>query len=182
MEKLRADKFNASATLLQKNVRRFIYRSRYVHMKELALRLQCVARQKTAASKLQTLREQKAAIQIQTQWRRFSARKAYIQKQQFIVHLQSAIRTYQARQKLVLARKSHAATQIQRLVRGWYVFFLVYWIHIDIRVLCLLNLPPLPHHHFIKTIIGLLASNTMPSAILLFIYKHVSVVVPVANN
>ncbi|KAG2220418.1 hypothetical protein INT45_000643 [Circinella minor] len=120
MEKLRADKFNASATLLQKNVRRFIYRSRYVHMKELALRLQCVARQKTAAAQLQTLREQKAAIQIQTQWRRFSARKAYIQKQQFIVHLQSAIRTYQARQKLIFARRSHAATQIQRLVRGWF--------------------------------------------------------------
>ena len=123
MEKLRTDKFNASATLLQKNMRRFIYRSRYLHMKDLALRLQCVARQKTAAVQLQTLREHKAAIQIQTQWRRFSARKAYIQKQQFIVHLQSAIRSYQARQKLVIARRTHAATQIQRLVRGWYISF-----------------------------------------------------------
>ncbi|KAI8141285.1 P-loop containing nucleoside triphosphate hydrolase protein [Fennellomyces sp. T-0311] len=120
MEKLRADKFNASATLLQKHMRRYIYRTRYVHMRDLALRLQCIARQKTAAAQLQVLRQQKAAVQIQTQWRRFAARKAYVQRQQFIVHLQAAIRTYHARQKLEAARKNNAAIQIQRLVRGWF--------------------------------------------------------------
>ncbi|KAI9496210.1 P-loop containing nucleoside triphosphate hydrolase protein [Zychaea mexicana] len=120
MEKLRSDKFNASATLLQKHMRRFIYRSRYVHMRDLALRLQCVARQKAAAANLRSLREQKAAVQIQTQWRRFAARKAYNQRQRFIVQLQSAIRAYHARHKLVFERETHAAIQIQRLVRGWF--------------------------------------------------------------
>lgn len=89
MEKLRADRFNACATLVQKSVRRFIYRNRYVRMRELTLGLQRVARRKVAQAKMQLLRKQKAAIQIQARWRAYVARKQYLAKMQFILQLQT---------------------------------------------------------------------------------------------
>ncbi|KAI9303293.1 P-loop containing nucleoside triphosphate hydrolase protein [Cunninghamella echinulata] len=119
LEKLRADKFNESATLLQKNIRRFICRKKHLRVQQLILKLQAIARQKMGVKQLKELKNNRAATMIQTQWRRFIARKNYLAKQQFILRLQTAIRYYQASNKLVALRKNHAATQIQRLIRGW---------------------------------------------------------------
>ncbi|KAF7725836.1 Myosin type-2 heavy chain 1 [Apophysomyces ossiformis] len=119
LEKLRLDKFNACATLVQKNVRRFICHTRYLRMREIAIRLQCFARRKIAYSNLQQMRREKAAITIQTQWRMFSARKVYLAKRQFILQLQRVIRARAAQRKLQQERETHAAVQIQRMARGW---------------------------------------------------------------
>ncbi|KAG0164781.1 Myosin type-2 heavy chain 1 [Apophysomyces sp. BC1034] len=119
LEKLRLDKYNACATLVQKNVRRFIYHARYTRMRDLAIRLQCVARCKVARSKIQSLRKERAAIIIQTYWRMFSARKQFLAKRQFILRFQTVVRGHIARRKLLAARETHAAIQIQRVVRGW---------------------------------------------------------------
>lgn len=100
-------------------MRRYIYRNRYIQMRELTIKLQCIARAKMAAAQLQKLREEKAAIKIQTEWRRYSARKAYIAKHQFVVQIQAAVRARAARKRLAHAREEHAAVQIQRLIRGW---------------------------------------------------------------
>lgn len=102
-------------------MRRFIYRSRYLHMRDLALRLQCVARQKIAKSSMQFLLQSKAALRIQTQWRRYTARQHYIQQRQFIVLVQTAIRSHYARKTMSTFREMHAAIQIQKMARGWYV-------------------------------------------------------------
>ncbi|KAI8985182.1 P-loop containing nucleoside triphosphate hydrolase protein [Pilobolus umbonatus] len=120
LEKLRSDRFNECAVMLQKNMRRFIYRTRYVRTKELAIQLQCIARRKIALAKLQALKEEKAAVVIQTQWRRFTARKAYLSKQKFILKLQTACRTHLAKLDFVALQQNFAATQIQKLVRGWF--------------------------------------------------------------
>lgn len=91
LEKLRSDRFNECAITLQKHMRRFIYRTRYVRTKELTIQVQCVARRKVALAKMQALREEKAAIIIQKNWRRYTARKEFKSKQTFILKLQTGI-------------------------------------------------------------------------------------------
>ncbi|CEI97396.1 hypothetical protein RMCBS344292_11530 [Rhizopus microsporus] len=125
MEKLRSDRYDACAIVLQKNMRRFVYRRRYVRLQTLIIQLQCLARQKLAAHKLQELRQNKAAIIIQTNFRRYIAHKAFVSKKDFIIRLQTAIRSRQARKVHKNLQEHHAAIQIQRHARGmlarkWY--------------------------------------------------------------
>ncbi|ORX43704.1 hypothetical protein DM01DRAFT_1340665 [Hesseltinella vesiculosa] len=119
LEKRRADRFNECATLLQKNMRRYICRTKYQRMRELALALQALVRRKAAKADMQQRRRDRASLIIQTQWRRFAARKAYLVKQQFVLSLQSVCRTCLAKRDLVELKRHHAATTIQRLVRGY---------------------------------------------------------------
>ncbi|CAO3608268.1 unnamed protein product [Mucor hiemalis] len=120
LEKLRSDRFNECAIMLQKHMKRFIYRTRYVRTKELTVKLQCIARRKVALCKMQSLREEKAAIAIQKNWRRYTARKEFLSKQSFVLKLQTAARSHLAKRNFVLLRENHAAVQIQKLVRGWF--------------------------------------------------------------
>ncbi|KAI9476139.1 MAG: P-loop containing nucleoside triphosphate hydrolase protein [Benjaminiella poitrasii] len=120
LEKLRSDRFNECAVILQKHMRRFIYHTRYIRMKELAIQVQSIARRKVALRKMQALREEKAAIIIQKHWRRYTARKEYLSKISFILKLQTAIRSQLANRNHEFLRKNHAAIQIQKLVRGWF--------------------------------------------------------------
>jgi myosin-5 len=119
LEKLRADRWNDCAILLQKNMRRFIIRIRYLRMRDLALRLQSIARKKVGQAKLQLLREEKAAILIQKNWRRYITRKRYVAHREFIIHLQNAVLGYVGRKRHAVVREHNAAIQIQRMVRGW---------------------------------------------------------------
>lgn len=89
LEKLRSDRFNECAVILQKHMKRIIYRARYLRMKELAVQVQIVARRKMALAQLQQLREQRAAILIQKNWKRYVARKEYLAKRDFILKIQT---------------------------------------------------------------------------------------------
>ncbi|KAI8068662.1 P-loop containing nucleoside triphosphate hydrolase protein [Gongronella butleri] len=120
LEKLRSDRFDECATLLQKHMRRFVYRTRYLRMQSLALSLQCVARRKLAEARLQTLKEHQSATLIQTHWRRYVDRKAFLTKKIVILQLQTAVRGYLARRDFSSVRETIAAIQIQRLVRGYF--------------------------------------------------------------
>lgn len=74
---------------MQKNVRRYIYHTRYTRMRQLSIQLQRVARCKVAQAKLQSLREQRAATTIQACWRRYVERKKYLATKHFILRLQT---------------------------------------------------------------------------------------------
>lgn len=87
-EKLRSDRFDACATVLQKNIRRFVYRHRYLRMREMVLKLQCIARMRIAQRKLALLQQEKAAIIIQTNYRRAVARKEFLAKKDLALKLQ----------------------------------------------------------------------------------------------
>ncbi|KAI8330711.1 P-loop containing nucleoside triphosphate hydrolase protein [Chlamydoabsidia padenii] len=121
MEKLRADRWNECTVLLQKNMRRFITRIRYVRMKELALRLQQVARKKMALRNMDLMRKNKAAVVIQSLVRGFLARQKQKRQVDFVMNLQAAIRGVISRRYFAQYRENYAATQIQRLIRGWLV-------------------------------------------------------------
>lgn len=89
MEKLRSDKLNACATILQKNARGYLARLRYLRVKNLILALQSIARRQFAKYKMELIRKEHAATVIQTNWRRYIARKRYLQTRAFVVQLQA---------------------------------------------------------------------------------------------
>ena len=89
MEKLRADRWNECVVLLQKNMRRFITRIRYMRTKDLAQRLQNVARKKMGQHKLELLRKERAVVTIQKYVRGFLAKKQMERRRQFVVLFQA---------------------------------------------------------------------------------------------
>ncbi|KAL0095549.1 P-loop containing nucleoside triphosphate hydrolase protein [Phycomyces blakesleeanus] len=121
MEKLRSDRWNACATLVQKNARRFIARIQYLRTKEFILKLQQLARQKVAAQNLITLRKEKAVVVLQKYWRGHLARVKHKRQLAFVVQLQASVRALVARKRFALIREHNAATTIQRMLRGWVV-------------------------------------------------------------
>jgi myosin-5 len=92
MERLRSDRYDACATMLQKNMRRFVYRRRYLRIKELIIQLQCLARQRAAQQKLQDLRRNRAAIVIQKNFKRYIVQKEFKAKKEFVLRLQKGIK------------------------------------------------------------------------------------------
>ncbi|CAO3584909.1 unnamed protein product [Absidia cylindrospora] len=119
LEKLRSDRYDECATLLQKHMRRFVYRTRYLRIRHLTLCLQCIARTKLARTRLRILQEESAAITIQATWRCYVARKQFVDQMCFIYKLQTAIRGRVSRRKFVNYKETSAAIQIQRVTRGW---------------------------------------------------------------
>ncbi|EPB90564.1 myosin ATPase [Mucor circinelloides 1006PhL] len=119
MEKLRSDKLNSCATMIQKNVRRFLARLRYLRVQKMTLMLQSIARRKVAVRDMELLRREKAAIVIQKNWRRYIARKKYLQTRAFIIQTQAAIRGVIARKRHAALKQEHAAILIQKIARGW---------------------------------------------------------------
>ncbi|KAI9473961.1 MAG: P-loop containing nucleoside triphosphate hydrolase protein [Benjaminiella poitrasii] len=119
MEKLRTDKLNACAVMIQKNTRGFLARLQYKRTVKTIISLQAIARRKIAIHTLECLRQQKAATIIQSHWRRYSARKQYLETRAYVIQLQSVMRSKLARKRYEMLRKKHAATTIQKMVRGW---------------------------------------------------------------
>ncbi|CAO3687206.1 unnamed protein product [Rhizopus stolonifer] len=121
MEKLRSDKLNESAMILQKNARGYLARLRYLRVKKLVLALQSIARRQFAKHKMELIRQEHAATVIQTNWRRYIARKRYLQTRAFVVQVQAACRVWIAKKRHEVLKKEHAATLIQKVARGWMV-------------------------------------------------------------
>ncbi|CAO3691389.1 unnamed protein product [Rhizopus microsporus] len=121
LEKCRRERWDECTILLQKNMRRFIVRIRYLRMLDLISRLQRVARQKMGVKNLEIARQTKAAIKIQAEWRRYIQRKRYLQTCAFIVKLQAASRSHITRKQFANIRQHFAAIKIQSLLRGWVV-------------------------------------------------------------
>ncbi|KAI8980265.1 P-loop containing nucleoside triphosphate hydrolase protein [Pilobolus umbonatus] len=119
MEKLRNDRLSECATLIQKNIRRFLARLHYTRAHKLIAMLQTIAKRKVAQAVLEHLRREKAATIIQTNWRRYIARKKYLQTRAFIIQLQSVARGSLSRKKHLELKREHAAITIQKMMRGY---------------------------------------------------------------
>lgn len=119
LEKLRADRMAECAVLVQKNVRRFLTRLRYLRLRDAVIRIQCVARRRIAQGRAQHIRHEHAAIIIQKYWRRYYQRHRYLRTKAFIVDLQTAIRQHFSRKGFENLRKTSAAIKIQKVMRGF---------------------------------------------------------------
>ncbi|KAI7880816.1 P-loop containing nucleoside triphosphate hydrolase protein [Mucor mucedo] len=119
MEKLRSDRLSHCAVLIQKNVRRFLARLRYLRIQKMATLLQAIARQRVAKREMDLLRKERAAVVIQKNWRRYIARKKYLKTRAFIIQTQAVLRGAIARKRHAELKKTHAAVLIQKMTRGW---------------------------------------------------------------
>jgi len=118
MEKLRTDKLNAYATLIQKNMRRFVARKKYMRIRDAAIKLQCFARKVHAQKEARSLRQERSAVLLQTFLRGYVQRKKYIETRNTVLRLQCAIRAKQARIAYQHMRENAGATKIQQIWRG----------------------------------------------------------------
>ncbi|KAF9309713.1 Myosin type-2 heavy chain 1 [Podila horticola] len=118
MEKLRTDKLNMYATLIQKNMRRFVCQKRYQIARRAAIKLQCLARKLYAEKQLRILREENSALLLQTFLRGYIQRKKFVENRNHVLRIQCAIRAKMARTAFQQLRENAGATKIQQIWRG----------------------------------------------------------------
>ncbi|XP_026539899.1 unconventional myosin-Va isoform X1 [Notechis scutatus] len=119
LEKIRADKLRAACIRIQKTIRGWLMRKKYLRMRKAATTIQRYVRGYQARCLAMFLRRTKAATVIQKFQRMVAARKRYRHIQAATVTLQSHLRGYIARKKYHKMLWEHKATIIQKHVRGW---------------------------------------------------------------
>ncbi|KAJ3117374.1 Myosin type-2 heavy chain 1 [Phlyctochytrium bullatum] len=113
LEKLRSEKLRDCVVLIQKNIRRMIYRNKYRRMRKAAIKIQTAERERIAATK------------IQKQARMWLARRKFLKIRSSVVKIQSTYRMHVAQKELMRLRRERAALRIQKVYRGhltrkWY--------------------------------------------------------------
>uniref|UniRef100_A0A8C7E709 Unconventional myosin-Va n=1 Tax=Naja naja TaxID=35670 RepID=A0A8C7E709_NAJNA len=119
LEKIRADKLRAACIRIQKTIRGWLMRKKYLRMRKAAITIQRYVRGYQARCLAMFLRRTKAAMVIQKFQRMVAARKRYRHIRAATVTLQSHLRGYVARKKYHKMLWEHKATIIQKHVRGW---------------------------------------------------------------
>ncbi|XP_072396790.1 unconventional myosin-Va isoform X1 [Diabrotica undecimpunctata] len=119
MEKLRSDKLRACCIMMQKTVRMFIYRKRYLRIKRTTLNIQRYGRGMLARRLAQDIRRTRAAIKIQKAVRGWVKRIQYQRLRRCILGIQTHARGYMARLRFLQLKYNAAALIIQKYVRGW---------------------------------------------------------------
>ncbi|KAF4101618.1 unconventional myosin-Va isoform X6 [Onychostoma macrolepis] len=119
LEKLRADKLRAACIRIQKTIRCWLVRKKYLRMKHAATTIQRYVRGYQARCLAKFLRRTRAAIIIQKYQRMYVQRKYYKRKQAAALVMQCILRAYMARQLYKALLREHKAIIIQKMVRGW---------------------------------------------------------------
>uniref|UniRef100_A0A671RTC3 Unconventional myosin-Va-like n=1 Tax=Sinocyclocheilus anshuiensis TaxID=1608454 RepID=A0A671RTC3_9TELE len=118
LEKLRADKLRAACIRIQKTIRCWLARKKYLRMKHAATTIQRYVRGYQARCLANFLRRTRAAIVIQKYQRMYVQKTCYKRKQAAALAMQCILRAYMARQLYKLLRE-HKAIIIQKMIRGW---------------------------------------------------------------
>ncbi|XP_072258473.1 unconventional myosin-Va isoform X7 [Pyxicephalus adspersus] len=119
LEKIRADKLRMACIRIQKTIRSWLMRKKYLRMKKAAINIQRYVRGYQARCLAQFLRRTRAAIIIQKFQRMYVVRKRYRHIQSVTLSLQTYLRGYAARKRFQEMLRIHKATIIQKHVRGW---------------------------------------------------------------
>uniref|UniRef100_A0A672S2Z6 Unconventional myosin-Va n=1 Tax=Sinocyclocheilus grahami TaxID=75366 RepID=A0A672S2Z6_SINGR len=119
LEKLRADKLRAACIRIQKTIRCWLARKKYLRMKHAATTIQRYVRGYQARCLANFLRRTRAAIVIQKYQRMFVQKKCYKRKQAAALAMQCILRAYMARQLYKALLREHKSIIIQKMVRGW---------------------------------------------------------------
>ncbi|XDV53289.1 hypothetical protein PO909_021839 [Leuciscus waleckii] len=123
LEKLRADKLRTACIQIQKTIRCWLARKKYLRIRQATITLQRYTRGHQARCLCNNLRRTRAAVIFQKNTRMWAARRQYLRQKTAAVLIQRLLRGYTARleyKRLVFERK---ALLIQRWVRG----FLARW-------------------------------------------------------
>ncbi|KAJ2483242.1 Myosin type-2 heavy chain 1, partial [Coemansia sp. RSA 2052] len=118
IEKLRVERLNAAATAIQRLVRAFQQRQRFVALRRATLRIQRSARGMLARRSFHHARRLRAAVRVQALCRGALARRRARDRLAAVVRLQTAVRGCLARRFFRAECRARAALCIQRLARG----------------------------------------------------------------
>ncbi|XP_069838817.1 unconventional myosin-Va isoform X2 [Dendropsophus ebraccatus] len=119
LEKIRADKLRMACIRIQKTIRGWLLRKKYLRMKKAAICIQRYVRGYQARCLAQFLRRTRAAIIIQKFQRMYVVRQRYLHIQSVTLSLQTYLRGYAARKRYQQMLRIHKATIIQKHARGW---------------------------------------------------------------
>uniref|UniRef100_A0A2I3H5K4 Unconventional myosin-Va n=1 Tax=Nomascus leucogenys TaxID=61853 RepID=A0A2I3H5K4_NOMLE len=119
LEKLRADKLRAACIRIQKTIRGWLLRKKYLRMRKAAITVQRYVRGYQARCYAKFLRRTKAATIIQKYWRMYVVRRRYKIRRAATIVLQSYLRGFLARNRYRKILREHKAVIIQKRVRGW---------------------------------------------------------------
>uniref|UniRef100_A0A671RSY8 Unconventional myosin-Va-like n=1 Tax=Sinocyclocheilus anshuiensis TaxID=1608454 RepID=A0A671RSY8_9TELE len=119
LEKLRADKLRAACIRIQKTIRCWLARKKYLRMKHAATTIQRYVRGYQARCLANFLRRTRAAIVIQKYQRMYVQKTCYKRKQAAALAMQCILRAYMARQLYKALLREHKAIIIQKMIRGW---------------------------------------------------------------
>ncbi|KAM9375860.1 unconventional myosin-Va-like isoform 2-T2 [Pholidichthys leucotaenia] len=119
LEKLRSDKLRTACVLIQKSIRRWLARKKYLSMREAAIAIQKHVRGHQARCYAKFLRQTRAAVVIQRNVRMWARRRHYQQQRSAAVAIQCFWRAYVARRHYYKLMYEQKAMVIQKCVRGW---------------------------------------------------------------
>ncbi|KAI9790384.1 MAG: Myosin type-2 heavy chain 1 [Peltula sp. TS41687] len=118
LENLRTNRLNQCAIMIQKNLRRNLYRRRYLEARNSIISFQSWSRGHAARGRVQRIRRINAATKIQSVWRGHKQRSAYNRIRNSVILIQSAARGHTYRRILTETRMGNAAKTIQRTWRS----------------------------------------------------------------
>ena len=119
LEKLRSEKLRSCGIMIQKHIRGWLARYKYVKIKKSCLLIQRYTRGLLARRLLKLKRETRAAVIIQSKWRSYISRRNFLSIRENLIKLQAICRGYLARQNRLLMVQNKKAIIIQAHVRGW---------------------------------------------------------------
>ncbi|XP_056244142.1 unconventional myosin-Va-like [Seriola aureovittata] len=119
LEKLRSDKLRMACVRIQKTIRCWLARKKYLRMKESAITIQRHVRGHQARCYVQFLRRTRAAVVIQRNVRMWANRRCYQQQRSAAITIQCLLRAYMARKQYYKLMFELKAVVIQKWVRGW---------------------------------------------------------------
>ncbi|GJN87133.1 hypothetical protein Rhopal_000078-T1 [Rhodotorula paludigena] len=117
-EQLRHARLNDLATLIQKNVRRFLAQRDYARVRRMIEGVQCVVRGNAARRRADEARRERAAVLIQSVARGFIERLKFERARRMVVAVQALARGMHVRATFKEERRNQAAIQLQSLLRG----------------------------------------------------------------
>lgn len=118
-EKLRTDKLNKSAVMIQKNLRKHYYRKQFLEIQKSHSTLQSLIRGFVTRNRIKREIEDAAATKIQTLIRSTTVRKQVRDAFDAIIILQKSIRGRQARSSLTQKRLERSTVVLQNHWRGY---------------------------------------------------------------
>ncbi|XP_034382197.1 unconventional myosin-Va [Cyclopterus lumpus] len=119
LEKLRSEKLRVACVRIQKTIRCWLARKKYLRKRSAAITIQRFTRGYQARCLAKFMRRSQAATVIQKYQRMCVERKHYRQKQAAALVMQTILRAYMARQKYQALLREHKVVIIQKRVRGW---------------------------------------------------------------
>uniref|UniRef100_A0A671VPV9 Myosin VAb n=1 Tax=Sparus aurata TaxID=8175 RepID=A0A671VPV9_SPAAU len=118
LEKLRSDKLRMACVRIQKTIRCWLARKKYLRMRESAITIQRHVRGHQARSYVKFLRWTRAAVVIQRNVRKWATRRHYQQQRSAAITIQCFLRAYMAKQQYHKLMFEQKAVVIQKWMRG----------------------------------------------------------------